>query len=103
MEREGNIMAAIQGQLLCQRCNRWVVASRQSPNHILHLILAVLTGGLWIIPWLCITGVANGKGFRCQVCGWEAPATDPYAAGRILFIVIWGAIAIIAMVIFLGR
>ena len=28
---------------------------KQKTNHILHLLLSVITGGLWIIPWIVIS------------------------------------------------
>jgi hypothetical protein len=51
----------------CKNCQKDVVVFRPGTNHILHLLLSVLTMGIWIIPWLldCI----KIGGWRCQVCG----------------------------------
>lgn len=32
----------------------------QRPNHLLHLVLTLITLGLWLIPWIVI-GVTGGK------------------------------------------
>lgn len=37
-----------------------VVVSGKPVNHILHLILTVLTMGLWVIPWV-IMAIAGGE------------------------------------------
>jgi hypothetical protein len=37
-----------------------VIVSGNRPNHILHLILTILTLGLWLIPWIIIT-IAGGE------------------------------------------
>lgn len=42
------------------------------PNYLLHLILILITGGFWIIPFLIILvgGVRiGGEAFRCEGCG----------------------------------
>ncbi len=41
------------------------VAAR--PSHILHLLLTIVTGGLWLIVWLFLS--SSGKQFRCPYCG----------------------------------
>ncbi len=51
----------------CKSCNKQVVVFRKGTNHILHLLLTVLTAGLWIIIWLGV-GVKFG-GWRCTECG----------------------------------
>ena len=56
---------AVQG--FCTRENEWVMAYENKPNHILHLLLTIFTGGLWLIVWIII---ANGaKGPICSRCG----------------------------------
>jgi len=37
------------------------------PNHVLHLILTILTGGLWLIVWI-ILALRRGS-LRCVRCG----------------------------------
>lgn len=51
----------------CQQCNKPSVVFRQGTNHVLHLILTLITFGLWAIVWL---GVAvKFGGWRCAECG----------------------------------
>lgn len=32
------------------------------PNHLLHAILSVITGGAWLVPWAFITWRAGRRG-----------------------------------------
>lgn len=51
----------------CERCQKNAVVFRQGTNHILHLILTLITFGLWAIVWI---GVAvKFGGWRCAECG----------------------------------
>ena len=52
----------------CGNCKKNVMAQRNAPNHILHLVLSVMTVGFWLVVWvlLAIAGV-NSK--RCTECG----------------------------------
>ena len=39
-------------------------------NHILHLILSILTGGIWLFVWLLLAILPNKKGkWSCGNCG----------------------------------
>lgn len=51
----------------CQVCNKRVVVFRKGTNHILHLLLSILTMGLWLIVW--IGTVIKFGGWRCAECG----------------------------------
>lgn len=54
----------------CRSCGRNVLVRRKGTNHLLHLLLSLLTAGLWIIVWiLCAIKVG---GWRCTVCGSRA-------------------------------
>ena len=37
--------------IYCEECGQPMPATIRKPNHILHLILTILTGGLWLIIW----------------------------------------------------
>jgi hypothetical protein len=51
----------------CASCQQQRVVFRQGTNHILHLILTLLTVGFWAIIWF---GVAvKIGGWRCTECG----------------------------------
>jgi hypothetical protein len=51
----------------CKTCNKQVMIRRKGTNHILHLILTILTGGLWLIIWI-LSSIKIG-GWRCTICG----------------------------------
>ena len=54
----------------CAKCNKRVMVARPGTNHILHLLLTILTVGLWLIVWIgCAIKVG---GWRCSVCGKPA-------------------------------
>jgi hypothetical protein len=51
-------------------------------NHILHLLLSVLTMGLWLIPWLIVT--ANYNGERNKIRKKYGLPTESDASGNII-------------------
>jgi len=42
-----------------------LTSQRKTTNHILHLILSVLTGGLWLIVWLI--AASNNNSYNKQL------------------------------------
>ncbi len=52
---------------MCRTCNKHTVAHRPGTNHILHLLLTVLTAGLWLVIWI-LSAIKIG-GWRCSQCG----------------------------------
>lgn len=60
-------MGVEQSQRFCDHCNEYVLAVRKGTNHILHLLLSIITGGVWIIVWILVS-VKMG-GWRCSKCG----------------------------------
>lgn len=54
-------------QAFCMHCGQHRLVKAAGVNHILHLLLTVVTGGLWIIPW-CILAM-RAKKWRCSECG----------------------------------
>ena len=51
----------------CYECQRRVRTSRRATNHVLHLLLSIMTLGLWLIVW-SLASVKIG-GWECAVCG----------------------------------
>lgn len=45
-----------------------VLARAKGPSHILHLLLTLVTGGLWAIVW--IFACMGKKDWRCPTCGY---------------------------------
>lgn len=52
----------------CSNCKKNVMTQRNTPNHVLHLLLSIFTVGFWLIVWLLVTVGASG-GSRCTECG----------------------------------
>lgn len=52
----------------CQYCKRQTQYERQGANHILHLILTVLTGGLWLLGWIAIAILSRFRPRYCCNC-----------------------------------
>lgn len=53
----------------CQNCKASTQHKQDTPNHIMHLIMSILTGFLWVIVWLFRTNKKHPK--VCTVCGCE--------------------------------
>lgn len=54
-------------QKFCKACNKNVLAVRKGTNHVLHLIMSIVTCGVWIIIWI-LSAIKIG-GWRCPSCG----------------------------------
>jgi hypothetical protein len=52
----------------CPQCGEQRLLLREGPN---HLILTVLTFGLWAIVWFIVAVNKGGAPARCSVCGTE--------------------------------
>ena len=51
----------------CKQCKDQRKVERKGTNHILHLLLSILTAGIWLIVWI---GIAiKFGGWRCERCG----------------------------------
>lgn len=51
----------------CKACKKMTVSIKNPPNHILHLILSVLTVGIWVFVW--VFAAAFQPMPRCTECG----------------------------------
>lgn len=54
----------------CGNCKDYNLAFKKTPNHILHLILSLLTGGAWLIVWFILILVNFFSSPRCSKCGY---------------------------------
>lgn len=52
---------------MCEVCGRVMRFEKARPNHLLHLALSLITGGLWLIVWLLLI-LFSGK-WMCSSCG----------------------------------
>lgn len=71
----------------CHNCNKKTVHLAPSTNHILHLILSLLTAFFWVPVWICVCIFRNSRGECIECCGnLPDPKPRSYAikAGRAL-------------------
>ncbi len=61
-------MAQKQTGSYCTHCQKDVMATGTRPNHLLHLMLTLVTLGFWIPIWLSIS-ICKLEGYRCTQCG----------------------------------
>jgi hypothetical protein len=69
---KGNKMAQSKIRRFCKDCDQNRLFEKQKPNHILHLILTVLTVGVWFVIWIPLIVISMFKPFRCGECGKAA-------------------------------
>ena len=62
----GFFMATSQLMKKCVECNKTTMHYQEKPNHILHLLISIVTAGIWLIVWLLFI---NAKDPQCSVCG----------------------------------
>lgn len=60
-------MGTVQERRFCLAENRPVLAVKQTPNHILHLLLSIVTAGIWLIVWLA--QAIYPRPYLCPNCG----------------------------------
>lgn len=65
-------MPTIQKMFHCVKCDRQTVHIQQKPNHILHLLLTLITFGLWIFVWISVKSTTP----QCTVCGHKRGILD---------------------------
>lgn len=53
----------------CCECEKQTSGSRPKVNHVLHLLLTLLTGGLWLVAWLLVVVNNSSKDYHCMRCG----------------------------------
>jgi hypothetical protein len=64
----------------CPTCKAQRLLLRERPNHILHLILTIVTLGLWAVVWIIIAAQTSGAAARCSQCG--TPIRQVIVPGR---------------------
>ena len=59
----------------CKVCQADRLYVAPTPSHLLHLVLSIITIGLWLIVWVLIGGKTGP--YRCTVCGTKLGAGKP--------------------------
>jgi len=52
----------------CQKCDATMPCTKSGPNHILHIILSIITVGWWLIVYGLLALGSAGNSWRCQKC-----------------------------------
>lgn len=69
-------MSQVQTSVHCAHCGEQTLHAKPRINHVLHLILSVLTLGLWaLFVWLPLGMINSAKGVTCQRCGTKISET----------------------------
>lgn len=53
----------------CHHCQDRTLAIKNTPNHVLHLILSVCTAGVWLLVWGGLMLFNLASPYRCNRCG----------------------------------
>ena len=61
-------MTTINTMTHCYKCQKKTLHIEQKINNILHLLLSVITAGVWIIVWVLLA-IFHNKKTQCTVCG----------------------------------
>jgi len=62
-------MATKQTNGHCAQCQQPRLFQKQKMNHVLHLVLTIITLGLWSIVWIILGISSSSKPMLCTVCG----------------------------------
>lgn len=62
----------------CPEDDRMVLAEKETPNDLLHLVLSLLTVGVWILVWLALSVGSKFSPWRCPVCGAATRRRPPW-------------------------
>jgi hypothetical protein len=63
----------IQQMIHCKGCERPRMHLVQRPSHLLHLVMSILTVGVWaVVVWLPLTLLSGSP--RCSECGRKVGA-----------------------------
>lgn len=67
-------------QMPCRECQKRTKHERQFKDisHILHLLLSIITFGLWAIVWFLLIMLHDKGPWRCSVCGTKARFRDSW-------------------------
>jgi predicted Zn-ribbon and HTH transcriptional regulator len=57
----------------CPHCRRESLFVETRIAHRKHLLLSIVTAGLWLIPWAALIFGRLLRPYRCQACGWHKP------------------------------
>ncbi len=50
----------------CGKCDKKTLNIQEVPNYLLHIVLSIITGGIWLIYWVLFI---SKKDPQCTACG----------------------------------
>lgn len=62
-------MSTMTARRMCKTCGQHRMFRKEKQNNVLHLILSVVTVGVWLPVWLLIAIAGAFTPYRCTVCG----------------------------------
>ena len=57
----------------CPHCRRESLFIETRVAHRKHLLLTIVTAGLWLVPWGALILGKMLHPYRCHACGWHKP------------------------------
>ena len=81
-------------QIYCPTCRRNQMFERPAPNHIVHLILSIVTCGIWLIVWLA--ACAGVGAWMCPGCGSQ---TKPNNTAVYVLVFLLGLLVIMFVIV----
>ncbi len=84
----------------CNNCQEMTMHISTPPNHILHLILSIITGGAWFIVWMIL--LITQKNPQCTKCGLTSNQTPTSKIVAIVLLVLWVLYFIFIVVFIVG-
>jgi len=52
----------------CKQCGKPTMHLGPSTSHVLHLLLSVVTAGIWVPVWILVS-LSNSSQGACSICG----------------------------------
>ena len=63
-------MAWKRENIICEHCDHPQTVKFKKPNHILHVVMSIITLGVWLVVWLAAAFEAWGASSpKCKKCG----------------------------------
>lgn len=52
----------------CTKCDKCGLFYKEAPDHVLHLVISVITSGIWLLVWAAIVIMTLGHSWKCATC-----------------------------------
>lgn len=78
----------------CKTCQRQVRITSKRPNHIFHLLMFLLTGGLWLVMWILVSLCYD---WRCTHCGLRVSGFSIGSFLLVVFLILCGVFILIGV------